>query len=197
VKPAGIILAAGESSRMGRDKALLRYGDSTFLNHLVSLFLPRVEPLIVVLGHHADEIAACLPPAQGVNVVVNRDYKRGMLTSLQAGLRSVPATAPAVMFTLVDHPAVSEATVDGLIEQFFRGGQALAIPRFGERRGHPVLLTRRVAEEILALAPDSSAKDVIRGYRGETLFVDAGDPGVLQDIDLPADYENLVQQQRE
>jgi molybdenum cofactor cytidylyltransferase len=192
VKPAGIILAAGESSRMGRDKALLRFGDSTFLNHLVSVFLPRVKPLIVVLGHHADEIAARLPPGGEVHVVVNADYKQGMLTSLQAGLRAVPVDIQAVMFTLVDHPAVRAETVDRLIEEFTRGGRALAIPRFGQRRGHPVLLTCRVAQEILALGPERSAKEVIRGYRGETLFVDAGDPGVLQDIDLPADYEGLV-----
>ena len=182
---------------MGRDKALLRYGDSTFLNHLISVFLPRVEPLFVVLGHHAGEIASRLSPAAAVHVVVNADYKQGMLTSLQAGLRAIPADAAAVMFTLVDHPAVRAETVDRLVEEFFSSGRTLAIPRYGERRGHPVLLARRVAEEILALGPDRSAKEVIRGYRGETLFVDAGDPGVLRDIDLPADYEDLVKERPE
>lgn len=191
MKPAAIILAAGESSRMGRDKALLPYHGSTFLNHLISLFLPRVESLVVVLGHHSAEIAASLPAAPGLSIVTNPDYKRGMLTSLQAGLSAVP-DAPAILFTLVDHPAVGAETVDHLIEEFFRNSPALAIPRCGERRGHPVLLARRVAREILALPPGSSAKEVIRAHREETRFVDVTDPGILQDIDRPVDYEALL-----
>ena len=191
MKPAGIILAAGESSRMGSDKALLPYADSTFLEHLITVFLPRVNPLIVVLGHHADEIAAKLAPPRDFQIVVNENYKRGMLTSLQAGLRAAPG-AEALMFTLVDHPAVQPETVDRLIEEFQRTTPAVAIPRFGERRGHPVLIARRVADEILALAPESSAKDAIRKHRDETLFVDVEDAGVLRDVDLPSDYEALL-----
>lgn len=194
MKPAGIILAAGESSRMGRDKALLPYGDSTFLSRLISIFHPRVDPLIVVLGHHATEIAASLAPLGGLKVAINADYKRGMLTSLQAGLRAIPSDASQVMFTLVDHPAVSEATIDRLIREFSSSGRMLAIPRQGERRGHPVLLARQVAEEILSLPTESSAKDVIRGHRDETLFVDVDDAGILRDIDLPSDYDDLVRE---
>jgi molybdenum cofactor cytidylyltransferase len=98
------------------------------------------------------------------------------------------------LFTLVDHPAVAGTTIDRLIEESLASGKPLAIPRYGERRGHPVLLARRVAEEILALPLDSSAKDVIRGHRDETLFVDVDDPGVLRDIDLPADYDALLRE---
>jgi CTP:molybdopterin cytidylyltransferase MocA len=196
VKPAGIILAAGESSRMGRDKALLPYLGSTFLNRLISLYLPRVEALVVVLGHHADEIRASLPAAQGLSTITNPDYKRGMLSSLQTGLGAV-GDAPAVLFTLVDHPAVRAQTIDRLIEEFFRDHPAVAIPRYGERRGHPVVLSRRIADEILALPPARSAKEVIRARSGETLFVDVDDAGVLRDIDLPADYEALLRDREE
>jgi molybdenum cofactor cytidylyltransferase len=196
VKPAGIILAAGESSRMGRDKALLPYQGSTFLNRLISLYLPRVESLIVVLGHHAGEIAASLPAAHGLSIVINPDYQRGMLTSLQTGLGAV-GDAPAALFTLVDHPAVGASTIDRLVEEFTRGNAALAIPRYGERRGHPVLLSRRIMGEILGLPSDKSAKEVIRAHAGETLFVDVDDPGVLRDIDLPADYEALLRDREE
>ena len=178
---------------MGRDKALLPYRDSTFLNHLITIFLPRADPLIVVLGHHAAEIEASFAPAGAVKVIVNADYKQGMLTSLQAGLRAAPADAPAVMFTLVDHPAVRPGTIDRLIEEFHHGSSLLAIPRYGERRGHPVILARRVADEILALPPEGSAKDIIRSHRAETLFVDGDDPGVLCDVDLPSDYQALLQ----
>jgi CTP:molybdopterin cytidylyltransferase MocA len=150
--------------------------------------------LIVVLGHHATGIAARLNPVSGVRVAVNPDYRRGMLSSLQTGLRVVPDTASQVLFTLVDHPAVAEATIDRLISEFASSGRRLAIPRHGERRGHPVLLSRQAAEEILALPPEGSAKDVIRGHRDETLFVDVDDPGVLRDIDLPSDYDDLVRE---
>lgn len=190
MKPAGIILAAGESSRMGRDKALLPYQGATFLNHLIALFLPRAEPLIVVLGHHALEISATLPSSAGLQIVVNENYRRGMLTSLQAGLRAAPQ-APAILFTLVDHPAVSPETIDQLIEQFLRHNPAVAIPRYNNRRGHPVLLSRAVAKEILALPVESSAKEVIRSHASETHFVDVNDEGILRDIDLPADYDEL------
>jgi molybdenum cofactor cytidylyltransferase len=194
VKPAGIILSAGESSRMGRDKALLPYRGSTFLNHLVVLLLPRVEPLIVVLGHHAETIAASLPVVDGLQVVVNEDYRQGMLTSLQTGLRAVPPAVETVLFTLVDHPAVRPETVDRLIAEFQRSGRRLAIPRYGGRRGHPILLARGVAEPILALPANASAKEVVHQHSSETLFLDVDDPGVLRDIDLPADYADLARE---
>jgi molybdenum cofactor cytidylyltransferase len=196
VKPAGIILAAGESSRMGRDKALLLYQGSTFLNHLISILLPRVDPLIVVLGHHRDEIAASLTMVPGLRVLTNPDYKSGMLTSLQTGLRAVGG-AEAILFTLVDIPAVRPHTIDRIAAGFSSEHPALVIPRYNARRGHPVLLSRRVAEAILALPPQSSAKDVIHAYRQETKFIDVDDPGVLRDIDRPADYEELMRERED
>ena len=173
---------------MGRDKALLEYRGSTFLNHLISLFSPRVDPLIVVLGHHADAIRPTIQQRPTVKVVINQDYKKGMLTSLQAGIRTLPSDVGAAMFTLVDHPAVEESTVDRLIEQFQAGRQALAIPCYGQQRGHPVVAGLAILEEILRLPDDSSAKTVIRGHRLETTFVEVDDPGVVLDIDRPSDY---------
>ena len=188
-KPAGIILAAGESSRMGRDKALLEFRDTTFLNHLISVLLPRVQLLIVVLGHHAETIQASMTP--GPQVVVNRDYKLGMLSSLHTGIRALPAEAEAALFTLVDHPTVRETTLDQLLAAFKEPGKLLVIPRYHDRHGHPVIVSRAVLDEMLELAPDASPKDVIRAHRAETEFVEVDDPGVLRDIDSPLDYEEL------
>ena len=188
-KPAGIILAAGESSRMGRDKALLPFRGATFLNHLISVLLPRVQPLIVVLGHHAETIRDSM--AAGPQVAVNPDYKLGMLSSLQAGIRALPPEAEAALFTLVDHPAVHESTVDQLLEAFRTSAKPLVIPCYGERRGHPVIASCAVLDEMLDLTPDASPKDVIRAHRAETHLVDVDDPGILRDIDLPSDYEKL------
>ena len=95
------------------------------------------------------------------------------------------------MFTLVDHPAVGAETLDLLIGKHETTKLLIAIPRHGERRGHPVIAARSVLDEIVALSPDSSAKDVIRSHRDKTLFVDVDDPGILCDIDLPAEYDKL------
>ncbi len=175
---------------MGRDKALLEYRGTTFLGHLVEVLTPRVDPLIVVLGHHADTIRETLPP--GPQVVVNPDYESGMLTSLQAGIRALPSDTEASLFTLVDHPAVRGDTADLLLARFARQQPLLAIPQYGDRRGHPVIVQRSVLEEILALPTDSSAKSVIHAHRPETLFVNVDDPGILRDVDLPEQYDELL-----
>jgi len=174
---------------MGRDKALLAFRGTTFLEHLIAVLLPRIDPLVVVLGHHADLIRQVIP--SGPQVVVNPDYKRGMLTSLQAGIRALPTTAKSALFTLVDHPAVAAETLDLLIGKYEKTKPLIAIPRYGERRGHPVIAACTVLDEIVASPPASSAKEVIRSHRDETLFVDVDDPGILWDIDLPAEYDKL------
>ena len=191
MKLAGIVLAAGESSRMGRDKALLSYQGSTFLNHIVSRFVTRLDPVVVVLGHHAESIRASLTPAPRVRVALNGQYKLGMLSSLQEGVRSLPDDAGAAMFTLVDHPAVEGATLDLLISEWERTGAPLVIPRVGERRGHPVIASRAILDEILQLPADASPKNVVRRHQEQTHYVEVEDPGVLKDIDHPSDYDAL------
>jgi molybdenum cofactor cytidylyltransferase len=191
-----MILAAGESSRMGRDKALLDYRGSTFLNHLISLFLSRLSPVVVVLGHNAQAIRAAMAagpatePAD-LRLVVNDRYKLGMLSSLQAGIRALPPGAPGALFTLVDHPAVQGSTLDQLVEEFAGGDAPLVIPRYQAKRGHPVAASRAILEEILALPAEASAKDVIHAHRSETRFLDVDDPGVIIDVDSPPEYEDL------
>ncbi|MBI3698689.1 MAG: nucleotidyltransferase family protein [Acidobacteria bacterium] len=186
MKPAGLILAAGESTRMGSDKALLDLQGVTFLDHILDLFLPRVSPVVVILGHHAQQIEAAIAPRPGLRFVVNLRYADGQLSSLQTGIRALPADAPAALLTLVDHPAVAPSTLDAILA---RALAPLVIPRYQGRRGHPILLARALLDEILALPPTASAKDVVRAHAAVELDLD--DPGVLRDIDTPADYELL------
>ncbi len=176
---------------MGRDKALLPYGDSTFLAHLVALFLARLQPVMVVLGHHAERIRRALPSSPGLEVVINENYRAGQFSSLQAGLRALPPETAAAMVTLVDHPAVAGATLDALLERCAAGQPPLLIPRHDGRRGHPVIFSRLLIDEILALAPEASAKQVVHAHLGEAVLLDTGDPGVLRDIDTPEDYAPL------
>jgi molybdenum cofactor cytidylyltransferase len=187
VSPAGLILAAGESSRMGRDKALLSYAGTTFLEHLIGLFLSRVTPVVVVIGHHADAIRAAIPPLPNLQIVVNPNYQSGQLSSLQTGLRTI--TADDVLLTLVDHPAVAPATLQALLDH---QDAPLVIPRYQNRRGHPILLSRPLIDEILALPPEATAKQVIHAHLTEAVLLDVDDPGILRDVDTPADYRSLL-----
>ena len=110
---AALILAAGESRRMGSPKALLDFAGASFLDTLIGLLAPRCSPVIVVLGASADDIrAAAGRPAA---FVVNAEWQRGQLTSMQCGLRAVPPEASGVLFTLVDHPAVASVSIDALL----------------------------------------------------------------------------------
>jgi molybdenum cofactor cytidylyltransferase len=183
---AGLILAAGESRRMGYPKALLRYKDETFLDTLIGLFAERCSVVIVVLGARAEEIRArTLRPA---TFVVNPDYVRGMTTSLQCGLRAAPPEAQNILFTLVDHPSVVPGTLDAL----FAGSAPVRVPRYKGRRGHPILFSRDLIPEFLALSETGAARDVVRGHAAETEYLDLDDPGIMADIDDLDAYSGLI-----
>jgi len=183
---AGLILAAGESRRMGSPKALLSFEGETFLERLAGIFAARCSPVIVVLGAAADEIRArTVRPA---TFVVNPDYRSGQTSSMQCGLRAVPPEAEGVLFTLVDHPAVAPATIDALLS----ASGALRVPRYQGRRGHPIWFSRALIPEFLALGEDGAARDVVRSHAAETEFLDLDDPGIVADIDDPEAYRGLM-----
>ena len=185
---AGLILAAGESRRMGFPKALLRYGAETFLDRLAGLFAARCSPVIVVLGAEAERIRSSVHPA--ATYVVNQGWARGQTTSMQCGLRAVPPEADGVLFTLVDHPAVAPATIAALLA----GPRAtlLRVPRYHGRRGHPIWFSREIVPEFLALAETGAARDVVRRHAAETEFLEVDDAGILADIDDPEAYRGLI-----
>jgi CTP:molybdopterin cytidylyltransferase MocA len=187
VKPAGLILAAGESRRMGSPKALLQYRGETFLDRLIGLFAERCSVVVVVLGAGAAEIQGRI--SRPAVVVTNHDYTLGQTSSMQCGLRSV-GDAPGVLFTLVDHPAVQPRTIDALIEG--DSGALVRVPRYGERRGHPIWFSAALIPEFLAVPAGGAARDVVRAHAAETQFIDVDDPGILADIDDPAAYRVLT-----
>lgn len=190
---AGIILSAGASRRMGTPKALLKMDGAAFLERLTAAFAPACEPLIVVLGYDAARIQESLTGA-GVDVVVNPDPARGMFSSLQCGLRAIPAQSEAVIFTPVDYPGIRAGTIAGLAEAFTELRAPVTLPRHEGERGHPVCISRAVIDELLALPVSAQARDVIRAYRSKSAYVDVDDPGILADIDSPEDYQRLATQ---
>jgi molybdenum cofactor cytidylyltransferase len=193
VSLAGLILAGGASLRMGSPKALLDYRGETFLDRLIGVLARHCSPVIVVLGHRAEEIRAGLSRAGQAAFVVNESYVDGQLSSLQCGLAAVPASADGVLFLPVDHPAVSEATVAALAGAFERRrGSLLVAPRFQGRRGHPVCCSRELIPEFLALGKDSQARVVVHRHASETCYIDVDDRGILLDVDDPEAYRSLV-----
>jgi molybdenum cofactor cytidylyltransferase len=186
VNAAAIILAAGESRRMGRPKAMLPFRGGTFLTAIAGNLARHCSPVIAVFGFDAARMSQCAP--QSVVPVENPDYAQGMITSLKAGLRAVPESCNAVLFTLVDHPAVMPETVDAVM----RSTAQIAIPRCENRRGHPVLIGRQIACEFLLEPLTSKVRDVIDRHAAEIEYVEVDDPGISDDIDNPALYEKLL-----
>lgn len=187
-----IILAAGASSRMGKPKATLPYRGGTFLSGLVELYSGFCDPVIAVLGYHSDAVRSSLDPSRPVAVVQNPAPERGMLSSLQCGLRALPAGLDGFLFTPVDLPAVSERTVRTLLERFHASGAtSVCIPVHAGRNGHPVVCPRTIAAEFLALDPGASPKTVIAANEARVERVAVDDAGAVNDIDTPRDYEEL------
>ncbi len=175
---------------MGSPKALLEYRGETFIRRLVRVLSTVCDPVIVVLGYHAD---ALRPAISDASIVVNPSPERGQLSSLQTGLAALPADAEGFLFTPVDSPAVEVATVERLAAEFQRRASTtlLVIPRFAGKRGHPVFATRAIASELSALPLTAQARDVIHGHLADTLYIDVNDPGILTDIDDREAYRRL------
>ncbi|HTG62677.1 MAG TPA: nucleotidyltransferase family protein [Terriglobia bacterium] len=191
---AGIVLAAGESSRMGTDKARLGYKNSTFLETILNtLGAAGVERVAVVLGHHAEEIRRTMNLG-GAEVSINGDYRRGQTSSLQTGLKALEGTElEAVIVCLVDHPAVSAHTLRRLVDSFSASRPPVVIPTYQGRRGHPVVIGRPLFDELKSLGPDAGANTVVHKYQAAAQFVEVNDPGVLLDIDDPESYRRLIE----
>jgi molybdenum cofactor cytidylyltransferase len=188
----GLVLAAGASRRMGCDKALIPYRGRTFLETIIAMLREAgILQVAVVLGHHAEEIQRAAD-LSGVEVVINSDYRLGQTSSLKAGLRAFAGRdLDAIVLCLVDHPAVSSATIRRLIGAYLESQAPVVVPVFDGRRGHPVLLSRELFGSIHALSADQGANQAIRQYREQTRLVPVHDAGVVLDIDDPAALASL------
>ena len=194
---AAVVLSAGESSRMGSPKALLPISGVPFIEEIVrALKGTKIDRIIVVLGHHAEEIQkriAHLP----VTFVVNRDYAKGQLSSLIVAIRSLAAEKTTekidgVLVHLVDHPFISPALVDHMIDRFYETKKLIVIPRYGGRRGHPVIFSSRLFPELLSAPLEKGAKIVVHAHRDETLEIETDFAGVTIDIDTPEEYRQYL-----
>ena len=189
---AAIVLAAGESSRMGRPKPLLPLNGSTFLGHLLEeIGASRVSRTVVVLGHHPGVVLQAMPEV-GTMAIVNEQYQLGQLSSLHAGLRAVGDGPDAVLMFLADHPFIPRTVIDALIIAHQRTHRPIVVPTYGGGRGHPTLFARPLYAELLAAPLDEGARVVVRAHAKEVLELVVDEPGILADVDTPEQYEQWL-----
>jgi len=189
-----VVLSAGESSRMGRPKALLPVDGETFIEKIVgALARTRVGKIIVVLGHDAETLKRRLEHL-AVAFLVNADYKSGQLSSLQTAVRRLQSDreCDGMLVHLVDHPYISSKLVDMMIERFYESNKLIVVPRCQGKRGHPVIFSRALFAELLNAPLDQGAKAVVNAHRDETLEIETDDPGIAVDVDTPELYRQHV-----
>jgi molybdenum cofactor cytidylyltransferase len=190
-----VILSAGESSRMGRPKALLPIDGQTFIEKIVgALKQASIGKVIVILGHSAAEMRPRIEHLP-VEILQNPNYKLGQVSSLQVAVRRLEkeTDCDGMLVHLVDHPYIDAKLVESMIERFYASGKLIVVPRYGGKRGHPVIFSRKLFGELLAAPLDQGAKAVVNAHRGDTLEIDSQDPGVTVDIDTPELYRQHVE----
>jgi molybdenum cofactor cytidylyltransferase len=197
VLPA-IVLAAGESRRMGSPKAVLAASDGRpFVVRIASVLLAGgASDVVVVTGLHHDVIEQTLRSAGAdhrVRVVTNPDPSRGQLSSLWTGMDAVMETSPhAILMTLVDVPSIAPETVRAVIDAWRRTRAPIVRPAIGDRHGHPVLFDRTVFDELRRASLEEGAKGVVHAHLDALVNVAVTDEGALVDIDTPEDYRRLT-----
>jgi molybdenum cofactor cytidylyltransferase len=189
-----VILSAGESSRMGRPKALLPIDGETFIERIVgALKESAVGKVMVILGHNAAEMKRRIEHLP-VEILENANYRLGQLSSLQVAVQRLEGEADCdgMLVHLVDHPYIAAQLVDAMIDKFFATGKLIIVPRYHGKRGHPVIFSRKLFQELLAAPMDQGAKAVVNAHRGDTLEIDTTDEGITVDIDTPELYRQYV-----
>ena len=186
---SAIILAAGESKRMGKPKQLLPLGKSTLLEQAIdNLLNSSVDETIVVLGHKAEEITEKIAN-KPVKVVINPDYQQGMSTSIVAGLIMVDPRSQAVMLALGDQPLVTSRTINQLIEAFNKNRKGIAVPTYQGRRGHPIIFDIKYKAELFKLKGDIGGREIIQNHPKDVFMVAVDSESVISDIDTQEDYK--------
>lgn len=198
-----VILAAGESSRMGRDKALLPWPPisntlsapaETFLSAAIRVLSSYNDMVYVVAGRNADLLSPVVF-ANGASLVVNPDPDRGQFSSLKLGLQEILGRGrDAAMVTLVDRPPVSPRSIQTLLDSFERAllqEKWAVIPEYEGKHGHPILLGREMIEAFLKAPGSATARDVEHAHRVRIEYVRVDDPLIVQNVNTPADYANL------
>ncbi len=185
-----LVLAAGESKRMGRPKLLLPLGRKTIIEHIVdNICESKADQILVVLGSHRREILDKLK-GRPVLTAVNHRYREGMLSSIQAGFKALPHETSAALVSLGDQPLIPVSVIDRLIDAYEESQKGIVLPVYAKKRGHPILIDVKHKQEVLHLSPDIGLRALVRNHPRDVYEIKSDSPHILKDIDYPEDYKN-------
>ncbi|KAF0238488.1 MAG: molybdenum hydroxylase accessory protein YgfJ [Prolixibacteraceae bacterium] len=186
-----IILAAGASTRMKRQKLLLSYNGKTIIETVVENVACSVNSkILIVLGSHREQIQEQLVNYQA-NFCVNENYMNGMLSSVICGFSALPADAKAALIFLGDQPQIPPQVAGLVIETWLQSKKGIVMPTFNGRRGHPVLIETRYKTEIEKLDPNKGLRTLSEKFKDDVIEVECDVPEILRDIDTPEEYEEI------
>jgi molybdenum cofactor cytidylyltransferase len=191
---SAVILSGGASQRMGSPKALLPYQGRPFLEHLLKVTShPKIGARRIVLGAQAELIADAVRLAAD-EVVINAEWEKGQLSSIQAGIRNLPAGTDGMILCLIDHPLISATLVDELIERFYSGPAMppIALPVYQGKRGHPVIFSSGVYEELMTAPLEQGARSVVWAHAGEVAEVVTSEQGCVLNLNDPETMHRVL-----
>ena len=189
-----ILLAAGESSRMGRLKALLPWRNTTLLEYqLHSLMEAGIHQIVVVLGHDADRLKPVVDSVDGASWVLNPDYLHGKTTSLKTGVAALASQQITdVLLLNVDQPRDAD-TVRTLLQRHLASPYQITIPTHGGKGGHPIFISAKLLPELAQIEEESQGlKAVVRRHADATERFEVDDPEVLWDLNTPEQYQDAL-----
>ncbi len=192
----GMILAAGESKRMGKPKLLLPFGEKTIIETVIdSVIQSKLDDVLVVLGAHREKIEKKIKDFS-IKIVVNPNFKNDMLSSVQCGFRALPEDVEASLVILGDQPEISSALINKIVEVYKRSKKGIVLPVYRKNRGHPVLIDMKYQGEIEDLNPDLGLRNLVYKHAEDILEVEVITPSILQDIDTIEDYNRELKSKR-
>jgi molybdenum cofactor cytidylyltransferase len=191
---SAIVLAAGQSKRMGETKQLLDVGGKPLLQDILDGILQTdVDEVILVLGHEAERIREKIHTSR-MKVVLNPDYPKGMITSIQRGLQALDEQSEAFFIVLGDQPGIEPRVYNLLIREFRNHfpDKSIILPTYNGRRGHPALFSVKYRSEALRIEGDMGFRKVLEMVPAEVLLVELGSDAIVSDIDTPEDYQKFI-----
>jgi molybdenum cofactor cytidylyltransferase len=192
---AAIVLAGGLSTRMEKLKPLLPIGEETIADRVIASFINSGVDVILVVGYRRDEIKAGIKK-RDITIVDNRDFKKGMFTSIQAGVRCLQPAHQAFFIMPVDTPLVRPATFKLLMDKASQNPGKIVYPVFAGKRGHPSLIPASLAPGILNLKKTDMLKSLLLTQENQALEIIVADSNILFDVDTPEDYAALLERFR-
>jgi molybdenum cofactor cytidylyltransferase len=190
----GIILAAGESKRMGTPKMLMPYKGKTIIENVIATVTSSdADRTIVVLGSGSGDIQKIVE-LMPIEYCINENYKEGMLSSVKCGFDNLPERFEAALIFLGDQPMVEVSVINGLIEAYHSSGKGIVMPVYGNKRGHPLMIGSKYRDEIEKLDEGQGLRALSQKFPDDVLEIEVNTSTILKDIDTLDDYKNELKQ---